>query len=169
MPKRVYSDEDRALVFAALTANNGNVKRTSRDTDIPEQTVRDWKKDWERKGLSDGVGEVLPHVVEDIAEDIKRVRDKALLEIESQIDAGVLKGAALVTAFGVLTDKARVIEGLATDRREVVSTGPTPEEIGQAVGDYFVRALESAQRRNEEIIDAEVVEQTNPELPASTS
>ena len=169
MPKRVYSDEDRALVFAALTANNGNVKRTSRDTSIPEQTVRDWKKDWERKGVPESVEDALPAVVEDFVVDMKRVRDMALLELENQIAAGLLKGAALVTAFGVLTDKIRVVEGHATDRREVVNAGPTPEEIGQTVGAYIHRDIEASVRRDEEIVDAEYTEQADPELPSPAS
>jgi transposase-like protein len=41
MPKRRYSDEDRAL---ALAANAGNAKLTARQLGIPETSLRHWRK-----------------------------------------------------------------------------------------------------------------------------
>ena len=35
-----YTEEDRAKVFVLLRTNDGNVKRTSREAGVPENTVR---------------------------------------------------------------------------------------------------------------------------------
>src|SRR5512132_4142318 len=44
--RATYTDEQKAQVYVALTANDGNVKRTSRETGVPEGTVRTWKNLW---------------------------------------------------------------------------------------------------------------------------
>ena len=48
---RVYSDEDRAGALAALQLNQGNIKLTCRQLEIPRRTLKDWRK----KALETGV------------------------------------------------------------------------------------------------------------------
>ena len=45
--KSQYSDSDKARVYTTLLANEGNVKRSSRETGVPEATVRRWKNEFE--------------------------------------------------------------------------------------------------------------------------
>jgi transposase-like protein len=40
--RRKYSDHEKAHALALLTANRGNVLRTSRELNIPERTLNDW-------------------------------------------------------------------------------------------------------------------------------
>ena len=41
-----HSNADRSLVYTTLLSNDGNVKRTARETGINETTVRRWKKEF---------------------------------------------------------------------------------------------------------------------------
>jgi transposase-like protein len=42
--RREYTDAQKAEALAALDANGGNVKRTARELDIPEASLREWSK-----------------------------------------------------------------------------------------------------------------------------
>lgn len=162
MPKRSYTHYDRAAVFAALEVNQGNVKRTARETNIPVSTVRDWKREWENGEVPEDVKAVLPEVIEDIVEALSRVRDKGLLELERAIDAHELKGSALVAAVGMLTDKIRLYKGQATQVREERMELPPSEELRELVSGFFDAVVTEAENRAN-VIDAEVVETTeNP-------
>lgn len=159
MSRRVYTDEDKAKGLALLAVHEGNIKRTARELDIPINTVRAWKQAAEKDNLPVAVGEALPAVAEDFVADFGRVRDKALLELERQIENGDVKGQALVTAVGVLTDKIRVAEGLATSRNEHVNLGPSAQEQAMEVLAYLARTATRVDDREADIVDAELVEQ----------
>lgn len=167
--KRTYSAEDKARVLAVLLANGGNVKRTARETSVAEQTVRDWKRHAGEGALAPQVSAALPAMVGELTDNISRVRDKALLELERQIDGGEVKGQALVTAIGVLTDKDRLIRGEATSRSETVNNGPTPQEFAAQFQGYLDEMARAALERDADIVDAEVVEQADtPALPPAS-
>ena len=157
MSRATYTDADKARVYVVLAANEGNVKRTARETSVPENTVRRWRDDWATNGPP-SVEEV-ETAVEDFVSTATEVRNEALLEIRRQIKAGEMKGAALVTAFGVLTDKIDRAKGLALGKVEHTVTLPSPDEIREALAGVFAGALQAAQQRQEEIIDAEVVDE----------
>jgi hypothetical protein len=42
MPKRHYSDEEKAAALAALKANGGNIDRTAQQVGVPRNTLRRW-------------------------------------------------------------------------------------------------------------------------------
>jgi hypothetical protein len=147
-----YTAEKKAEVYVVLTANAGNTKRTSRETLVPEATIRMWKKGWE----------VEPPNVEDIieatgdfVEDAKRVRNKALMEMERKIPEAT--PSALVAMVGVLTEKIALAQGLATRKVEVEHTLPSPEEMRDLMQGFVQGAISAAKQRQEDIIDAELV------------
>lgn len=160
--KATYTDAKKAEVYVVLAANDQNVKRTARETGVPENTVRRWRDVWKTEGPP-RIEEV-QKAVGDFIEDSERVRNKALMEIERQIDAQELKGAALVTAYGVITDKIDRAKGLATGKIEHVHTLPSAEEARELMRGFFEGGRQMAAEREQEIIEAEVVEQ--PALPA---
>lgn len=167
MARRVYTEHDRAHVFAVLTANEGNVKRTARETGFPVQTVRDWKTTWEKNGgPPEQILEVLPEVAGDFIDDATRIRNKALTLLEAKIDRGEVTAKDLLVAVGVLTDKVRLIQGQATSRTETVHALPSPEEFGQVLVGYLEQAVEMQELRAADIEDAEF-EEAGPigELP----
>jgi transposase-like protein len=155
--KSSYSDSDRALVYATLLSNEGNVKRTSRDTGVGETTVRRWKAEF----VTDPPApEVVEAAVGEFVADAKRVRNKALLEIERQIDAGIFKGAALVTVVGVLDDKVMRVEGpVQKSQVDHIHHLPSREEARALMHGLVNGAIESGRVRQVELVDAELMEQ----------
>ena len=166
MARRTYTDADRVAVHAALTASGGNIKRTARETNIPVSTVRDWKTYWEQEGFPEELMAVYDQVVEDIVEGLQRVRDKALLELESLIEKHELKGRELVAAVGMLTDKIRLYKGEATSRSESRMQLPAPEELRELMSGFFAGAVAAAEERAAEIDDAEWESIPPRELPS---
>lgn len=155
MTKRTYSNQDRAAVYAALQVNDGNIKRTARETHVPISTVRDWKREWEESGIPEPVAAVLPEVIEDIVDAFTRVRDKGLLSLERQIENDDLKGSALVAAVGMMTDKIRLYSGQATQVREERMELPPPEQLRELVAGFFSGIVVAANERADEIIEAD--------------
>lgn len=166
--KRIYTDADRARVKAVLDANDGNVKRTARETGLPVMTVRTWKQKWEREGLPAEVAAALPAAIEGEVEDLDRVRNKLLHIIEEKADRRDISTRDAITGFGVLTDKSRLLQGKPTSRTEQSDAGSLPVDQVREMFAGFARGIvEAATQRDadissateEEPIDAEWTEQ----------
>lgn len=149
---RVYSEEDRARAYVIFVSNNENVKRTSRDTGVPEGTLRGWMRSWAAGEIPDT--QEVAIVAGEFVEDASRVRDKALIELERKIPDAT--PSALVATVGMLTDKINLTKGLATSRTETVHALPPAQDIAEVLGAALQRALQAAQERDMEIIDAEI-------------
>lgn len=158
--RRVYSDEEMARVFVVLSTNEGNIKRTARDTGIAMSTIRRWRDEWDVSGPPD-VG-LVDQEVSDFVSDAERVRDKALLVLESKLQDAT--PSALVATVGMLQDKVSLARGLATNRTETVHALPPTEDIARALSAAMQAALQVAHQRDLEIIDAEIVA-----IPESTT
>jgi transposase-like protein len=160
--RRIYTAEDRAAVKLALEINKGNVKATARDTGVPYMTVSNWKKQWEKEGVPDVVGDALIPIAVDFANEGVTVRDAALLKIKELIPEATIKDLrSLATLVGILDDKVRLAQGLATSRKEEVHIVVDPEAVGRQIGQHIQSALESATKRAEDITDAEWTEQAD--------
>jgi transposase-like protein len=150
-----YSDKDKALVRTLLEANGGNVKRTARDLDMPPATVRAMKQKWEREGLPASVSEVLPVVAGDFVEDVSRVRNKMINNLEAQVDANKLTPKDNLLGIGILTDKARLVEGKSTSRSENTSDGNLPiEQVRELFAGFAQGIVEAATQRDAAISSA---------------
>lgn len=170
MSRATYTDADRAQVYVVLTTNDGNVKRTARDTGVPENTVRRWKREWEENGppsteaVEVAVGEFLTEAV--------TVRDDALHVIKLKLqllkkDASKAKLAELTTVVGVLDDKITRASGLATSRTEHVHALPPGDQLVAPLLEAFKAVQQlTAQREGEVIEDAEFSEVTRKALPS---
>lgn len=169
--KSQYSETDKARVYTTLIANDGNVKRTARETGVPEATVRRWKTEFEENPPS---AEAVQVAVGDFLTDAKRVRNKALLEIERQIDAKEFKGAALVTVVGVLDDKVMRVEGVVSKHQvDVRHHLPSAEEAQALIGSLLQGAITAGRERQAELVESGLQEQAEdadwrPALPASS-
>lgn len=160
---RRFTDEDKARVYATLTANGGNVKRTARECDVPPATIRRWRGQWEREGSPPE--EAVQAAAQSFVDDAKRVRNKALVLLEQKINEGDIKPGELNTVIGTLDDKIRLHQGLATSRVERTSTLPPADELRALMSGFVQGAIAAAEQRSAEIVEAEVVEE-RPALPA---
>lgn len=160
--KRSYTDSDRAMLLVVLKTNNGNIARSSRDTGIPEATIRDWKKDWEANGIPEELLTPVQEQSESIIEDMERVRYKALQLLEAQLPTA-RSIRDLATVFGIVDDKIRLARGLATSRTETTHELPAPEKMAEMFRAIVSGALEAQNTRakdiSETIDDSHVVEQ----------
>lgn len=155
-----FSEADKAKVFVALTSNDGNVKRTTRDTGVPESTVRRWKNEWKQSGPPDqGALEVAVDEFYDRAEEVRFLAlDKIEAKLKDPHDKSTM--SALIAVVGVLDDKIARVKGIGTSSKvEHQLVLPTAEEFRQVMQGFLRTGLEAAQQRDEEIIEAEVVEQ----------
>lgn len=164
--KSPYSDEQKARVYTELLASDGNVKRVARETGVPEATVRRWKASFETEPPP---AQVVDAVVGEFIADAKRVRNLAVLEIERQINAREMRGAALVTVVGVLDDKIMRVEGhVSRSRVDHVHHLPSAEEARALLGGLLTGAIDSGRVRQAELVEAEFVEQAEyTALPAA--
>lgn len=173
--RRVYTDKDRAAVFAELTVNNGNVKRTARNLAIPVPTVRRWRDIWEREGVPQTVSAAVEVVRTDFLSNAIRTRDKLLVRIEELADAGNLGARDAVTALGVLSDKIRAYESLPDKHVEHTFQLPPPEEIRALFAGAIEGVVLAAKVRTAEIegsdepIEGEYIElEAAPDTGGST-
>jgi transposase-like protein len=159
--RTTYTEQDEARVYVVLTANNGNIKRTARETGVPESTVRNFKRKFE---TNPPAAEAVETEVSsgDYVTELTTVRKEVLTALRKEIP--YMKGQQLAITLGILDDKLTRARGLATDRTEHVHTLPSPEELALAGQMLAAGAIEAAKNRQREIADAEIREQ--PALPA---
>lgn len=162
--RATYSEADKARVYVALTANDGNVKRTARETGVAESTVRNWKREFEKNPPSKELVQKEVESETGYVADLEAARDEALVELRKKIPS--MTGSQLGVVYGILEDKLTRAKGLATERTEHVHKLPTAEEIAQAGALLAQGALEAARVRQQEIHESELREQ--PALTAGT-
>lgn len=153
----MYTEDERARAYIVFATNNGNMRRTSRDTAIPVSTLHKWAADWDINppDVAD-----IEAAAGDFLDSAKRVRDAALLELERKLPKAT--ASALVATVGMLQDKISIASGLATSRQETVHTLPPAEDIANVLGAALQAALSAARERDTEIIDAGVVRELSP-------
>lgn len=150
--KRVYTDEDRALVKMHLDAHDGAIKPTARDAGIPIATVRDWKRKWEREGVPETIQDALPAVRDDFVDKAIALRDKALAVADSKLDADRTTAKDAMWIAAVLVDKIRLVQGQATSRTETASVGSLPtEELRVLLAGFAQGIVDAAKERSTEI------------------
>lgn len=163
--KSRYSDEDKARVYAALAANEFQIKTAAKETGVPETTVRRFAKEFKQ---SPPEPELVAVVVTEQLDKISRVEDKALTRLEEKLDKDELSGRDLITAFGVLNDKKTRLVGLDRGEREHHHFHhlPPADELAGLLQGLTQEALESGRQRQSELVEAELREQARPALPA---
>lgn len=169
MARNVYTDEDKAHAFVALTANGGNVKRTARELNMPVPTLRAWRDAWDKEGGPPApLIEKVQDEVDQFVEDATRARDLALQKWEQAVRAGDVKGKDLMVGVGILSDKINLAKGLS-NRTPAERPAITGAEMRELARGFVEGALEAAREREAEIVEAEVIEQAPRALgPAET-
>lgn len=159
--RATYTEADKAKVYVVLSANDGNVKRTSRETGVPENTVRRWRNEFVENPPTTTAAE---EAAGDFVGEAESVRNLALERIKTLIPTSE-KINELNNTVGILTDKIDRARGLGDSRRvEHNHTLSSSEELKALMGEFLATSKELAVSREAEIVDAEIVEQ--PALPS---
>lgn len=153
MPGRTYSDRDKALVYAELSVNEGNIKRTARNTGVPVATVRRWRDEWERNGVPESVHTEVAPIAGEFLQDAIRIRGKLLVSLEAMLDRGDKATIPQIsTAIGILSDKIRAYEALTESKQvEHKIVLPPAEELQQLFAGLLTGVVDAAKARAAEI------------------
>lgn len=155
--KTAYTPDQKTRVYVVLSTNDGNVKRTARETGISESTVRNWKREWEKAPPSQ---ELVVAEVESpggYVSDLEQARNEALSALRNKIPS--MSGQQLAIAYGILEDKLTRARGLATERTEHVHKLPSADELALAGHMLAQGAIEAARQRQQELTESELREQ----------
>lgn len=167
MPRATYSAEDKARAYVVLQTNEGNLKRTARDTGIPEPTIRRWRNEWASGGPPDL--DMVEKAAIDYVSEAEKVRDLSLQRIRERLESSSVKVQGtlpqLATVFGIVTDKIDRARGLDKRVVEHQLALPSPDEIRGALTALVVGVQQGHAAREEEIEDAEIIEEPRA-LPA---
>jgi len=154
-------------VYVVLTANDGNVKRTSRETGVPENTVRRWRDDFKKNPPS---VELIEHAAGDFVGEADEIRMMGLTALRGKLEQLVanpkdVNVGQVTTMIGILTDKIDRASGLA-DRRVEHEHRLNSGDIRDALVGFVSDMQQLARSREYEIQEAEIIEQ--PALPAGS-
>lgn len=115
--KRSYSDAEKIDALEAVNLCGGNVSEAGRLTDVPERTLRQWTQGM---GVTEEIYAAYANKKAGMLTSRLRALQCRLVEAlfdEKKIDKAFYK--ELVTGFGVVTDKLRLIDGKPTEITEV--------------------------------------------------
>lgn len=162
--RATYTEEDKTRVFVVLAANDGNVKRTSRETGVPVGTIRSWRTQFESNPPDTSQLEI---AVGDFVGEATSLRKLGLEALRKKVELLVknpegVKVAELTTLVGVLTDKIDRASGVSqkvTHEHHL----PPADEVRDLMRGFVDTMQELSRAREEEIVEAEIVEQ--PALP----
>lgn len=158
------TDEQKARIYAALQASNGNVKGTARELGMSPEVVRYWANKWKKEPVPHKIKDLAATAGEDFLVLAVQIRDDAMRLLHGKLPEASPKD--LVTIIGVLSDKIRVAENLTAERRELPAAmdykaiEATMAGLGKAM-------LDAAEKRAQDIrdtIDGEATEIGLPEL-----
>ena len=153
-----WSDDDKAAAYVIWFSNDKNMKKTARETGLPESTLRYWIKDWNENGAPDAVLDKVPTQAYEFIYHANEVRDSAIRKLAELIpQAEVKQLSAVATVVGILDDKIRLANGLATKRIENTVALPSKDDMKELMSSFVGGLVGSAEERAAEVIDAEVV------------
>jgi hypothetical protein len=161
MARRVYTEKDQARVAVLLQGNEGNIKRTARETGVAISTVRGWKQRWELEGYPEAVEAAIPEVRQDYLLSLKEIVALAADRLKDVLQAPGSKISAkdLAWIVSITGDKIRIIEGQPTSRHETVHALPPVEEYREKMRGFLAEIVEAADIRQAEVIDVGLAEE----------
>jgi len=157
-----WSDEDRAAVYVAWISNDKNIRATARQCGMNHTTVAYWVKQWEKDGPPENLDDKIRANAYEFVHHASSVREKAMRKLEELIpEAEVKQLSAIATVVGIMDDKIRLAQGLATKRTETVHTLPTREEMKELMSGFADSLVVAAEDRASEVV---VIEASSVEV-----
>lgn len=134
-----YSEDDKAVALAALEANRGSIKRTSKYTKVAQATLRKWRD--AASGATNGEGVA----VSEEKRDLKKADLSDLLETLARNIVGSITDDDLSDA--PLKDRMTAA-GIAVDKMQLLRSKPTAivdeyRDLPDAELDRRIKALEA--------------------------
>lgn len=116
---RDYSVQDKAAALAWLEANGGNVLKTSKELEVPQQTLRDWR---DGKHIDAEINEKRDEKKRELGE---LFEECCRLYLQRAMDAGAIddtKGKDAVIAAATAFDKHQLTKGGPTSINKDITT-----------------------------------------------
>jgi transposase-like protein len=153
-PHTAWTDADKAATYVQWVSCDKRIRETSRITGVPAATVGYWARQWEKDGPPEHLdGEIRKNAYE-FVDHANRVRKQAMEKLEELIpDAEVKQLSAIATVVGIMDDKIRLAQGLATKRTETVHTLPTKEEMKELMSGFADNLVNAAEDRASEVVE----------------
>jgi transposase-like protein len=131
--RRKYSDTQRANALAVLSANRGNVLRTSRELNIPERTLNDWSHLAEnamnpnsKRPVSSEyaleIAQLREEKVADLSNVFESVARKYLSHASDESVVMQTRGRDAVFSAAIATDKMQLLRNQPTSITEHVNS-----------------------------------------------
>ena len=139
--KRQYTEDDKATTLAMLSANGGNVKRTSRDTGIPITTIRQWR---DGKGVSSAVADKSTQKKEQLDSLFERVANAYLQHALSKEVIADTSARDAIIAAATATDKMQLLQGKPTNISKSDHSEMTDEQLDRRIKELEARETEAA-------------------------
>lgn len=155
MSKRTeWTDEDKAAAYVIWISNDKNVRATARQCGIGHTTIAYWVKQWEKDGPPERLDDKIRANAYEFVHHASSVREQAMKKLEELIpEAEIKQLGTLATVVGIMDDKIRLAQGLATKRTETVHTLPTKEEMKELMGGFADSLVSAAEDRASEVVE----------------
>ena len=156
MARTEWSDTDKAAAYVVWISNEKNTTRTARDTGVPHGTLRYWVKDWEQSGPPEHIMDHVQAQAYEFVHHASSIREKAMTKLEELIpQAEVKQLSAIATVVGIMDDKIRLANGLATKRTETVHKLPSKQEMKELMSGFADSLVVAAEDRAAETVQIE--------------
>ncbi len=155
MSKRTeWTDEDKAAAYVIWISNDKNIRATARQCGIGHTTIAYWVKQWEENGPPERLDDKIRANAYEFVHHASTVRQKAMDKLEELIpEAEIKQLGTLATVVGIMDDKIRLAQGLATKRTETVHTLPTKEEMKELMSGFADNLVSAAEERASEVVE----------------
>ena len=155
MSKRTeWTDEDKAAAYVIWVSNDKNIRATARQCGIGHTTIAYWVKQWEKDGPPQRLDDKIRANAYEFVHHASSVREQAMKKLEELIpEAEIKQLGTLATVVGIMDDKIRLAQGLATKRTETVHTLPTKEEMKELMGGFADSLVSAAEDRASEVVE----------------
>ncbi len=151
-----WDDKAKAATYVQWVACDKRIRETSRVTGVPHATVAYWAKQWEKDGPPESMDAEIRKNAYEFVDHANRVRKQAMEKLEALIpDAEVKQLSAIATVVGIMDDKIRLAQGLATKRTETVHTLPTRDEMKELMSGFADGLVAAAEDRAAEVVSIE--------------
>jgi transposase-like protein len=149
-----WTDEDKAAAYVIWISNDKNIRATARQCGIGHTTIAYWVKQWEENGPPERLDDKIRANAYEFVHHASTVRQKAMDKLEELIpEAEIKQLGTLATVVGIMDDKIRLAQGLATKRTETVHTLPTKEEMKELMSGFADNLVSAAEERASEVVE----------------